>query len=185
MTQPRDSNPPSTPATDVASTPVERATASTESATHCHAHEKPVFSCVLDGTDRIVSLCASATISGGLDARYAAGPLGKPDAVYPESGSGPAVFERTSLTYAGGTGGVAYSFESAGQVHVLYSVSGDDRMERQGELTTDTSMTTASADRACAPGTVVESDDMELLRALRSWPAQARIAKHGLPSPSP
>jgi hypothetical protein len=156
--------------------------------THCSAQEETIFSCRLEGSDRVVSLCVkSENAESGTGVRYASGPLRKPDVTYPDMApvSGSPAFERTPLTYAGGTGGYAYSIDQEGQTRILYSISGDDHIERQGEMTTNTDASEALSDHPCRPDRVTESDDMDVLRLVRRWPARPALERHGLPSAAP
>ncbi|MFZ5658064.1 MAG: hypothetical protein ACOY37_13620 [Pseudomonadota bacterium] len=119
------------------------------------------------------------------ETRYVSGPLGRPDVVHRGRDGEKPTFQRTSLTYAGGSGGYAYSFHHAGQTRVIYSISGEQELERQGELSTDAEFATAIADQPCTTGTVSETQDLALLRKVRRWPEQSRLAQHGLPAASP
>lgn len=149
--------------------------------THCDASEGTLFSCTLEGSKRTISLCMK---SAG-ETRYVSGPLGRPDLVHRDRDGESPAFQRTSLTYAGGTGGYAYSFHHAGQTRVIYSISGQQELERQGELSTDAEFATAIVDQPCTTGTVSETQDLALLREARRWPEQSRLAQHGLPAVSP
>ena len=121
----------------------------------------------------MVSLCLS---KGDAATRYASGPLARPSLDYSHG------FERTSLTYAGGTGGYGYSFRLEDRMHVLYAISGEGQLGRAGVLQTNADATAAILDRACDPGTVVESDDLAVIGQTRTWPSNARLEKHGLPA---
>lgn len=154
-----------------------------EGHTHCRPGEATVFSCTLEDTRRTVSLCLAHPGEPNATARFVSGLIGAPDITISRedaAGSG-ALFERTPLTFAGGTGGYAYSFEQSGQVQILYSISGSNGLERQGWMLTDAAVSTAAVDHVCASGTVVQSDDIDMLRQVRRWPAQPRLATNGLP----
>lgn len=141
----------------------------------CSADEYTVFSCQLAGSTRIVSLCLAKQ---GEHARYVAGGAHDPELTH----SGP--FRRTSLAYAGGTGGYAYSFEHDGQTRVLYSVSGEEHLARSGELVLEDGAVPV-ADAPCEPVSLTETDDLAALQHVRSWPAHAHLARHGLPQLEP
>lgn len=156
--------------------------------THCGDTELPVFSCVVADSDSIVSLCAAAEPAVGASAvRLVAGRLGRPDIDFTHDMTGEVEthFERTRLGFAGNTGGYAYSAGQGDEVHVLYSISGANGLERQGVMVTDRNVERALSDRACAPGSVIESNDPTLLRRVASWPAQSRLEKSGLPPATP
>lgn len=147
----------------------------TEPMSHCEAHEHTVFSCRLTGSERVVSLCLSIR---GDQAHYVAGSASDRELTH----AGP--FQRTSLAYAGGTGGYAYSFEHSGQTRVLYSVSGEEQLARSGELVIENG-TVPVTDAVCEPGSLTETDDIAVLRHVRSWPPHARLERHGLPQLKP
>lgn len=153
-------------------------------ATHCASDEATVFSCRLDRSSDVVSLCLATSGASAGRAYYASGTVGNPALVIPAADAvNPTIrFERTPLAFAGGTGGYAYSFEQVGQVHILYSVSGDEHFERQGLMLVAGDTSAVVSDTACTPGTVVESEDARVLKAVRSWPNRAQIEKTGLPS---
>lgn len=174
----RESAPPSPPA--LARRP-DTATRAPRPIAHCTPKETTLFSCTLEDSNRTISLCSASTG----ETRFVSGPLGAPDVVYPRSHGESAAFERTTLTYAGGSAGYAYSFDHADQTRVIYSVSGEQETERQGELLTDRDFADVRADHRCASGTVIETDDLDVLRRVGSWPEQPRLARHGLPQSSP
>jgi len=154
--------------------------------THCGPTEATVFSCTLEDSRRVVSLCLSRAGKPDARARFASGSIGAPDVLIPVQGENSAErFERTPLALAGGTGGYAYSFQHAGEVQILYSVSGEDGLERQGLMVADTDLSTAVSDHACASGTILESDEVDVLKQVRRWPAQPRLARNGLPPVDP
>lgn len=152
------------------------------SGSHCKADERVLFSCRIERSTKTVSMCASGTASGrGGHVYYAFGALGQPELVYPVNGAGSGdAFRRTQLTYGGGSGGYAYSFENGGSTYIVYSVSGDAGLERQGVMVANAEASHALLDMLCGPD-IVESDDLDLLRQVRNWPAHERLARHGLP----
>lgn len=156
--------------------------------THCGDTELPVFSCVVADSDAIVSLCAAAEPAVGVSAvRLVAGHLGHPDIDFAHDITGEVEthFERTRLGFAGNTGGYAYSAGQGDEVHILYSISGANGLERQGVMVTDRNVERALSDRACASGSVIESDDPTLLKRVAGWPVQSRLEKSGLPPAVP
>lgn len=158
----------------LAAMPASRETAGV--AAHCRADEHTVFSCRLTGRGEVVSLCLSRQDDR---ARYVAGSARGPELAH----SGP--FQRTSLAYAGGTGGYAYSFERGGQTRALYSISGDEQLARHGQLVIENDPTLPVIDEPCDHGSLVETDDLAVLKRVRSWPPHAQIESHGLPQPKP
>jgi hypothetical protein len=117
-------------------------------------------------------------------ARYIEGPIGSPQVAFIEGTPPdvPVTFERTPLTFAGGTGGYALSVSRGDEVHVIYSISGDGQLLRQGVMRTDVNVERVLAHTECRPGSVVESEDGAILDAVRAWPAQQRLEQAGLPS---
>lgn len=153
---------------------------------HCKPSESTLFSCMLDDSHRTISLCLSHAGEPGAKAYFVSGSIGAADASIPVEGdAAPGFFQRTPLVLAGGTGGYAYSFEQSGQVQILYSISGENGLERHGRMLADTDVSTAATDNSCSPGTVLESDDIEVLKEVRRWPKQPRLAKNGLPPVDP
>ena len=156
--------------------------------THCQPGEMPVFSCTVVPSLTVVSLCVSSDQTpGSPSVRFIAGVVGKPHVEFANDPTGETEtrFERTSLTFAGGTGGYAYSAGQGDEVHVLYSISGDNGLERQGAMLTDRNVERALSDRPCIPGSIIESDEPELLKVVSGWPSQVRLEKRGLPPRSP
>lgn len=186
-TAPRGSEAPATTATsvpptrakaagpDVPAKPSPERPGSSRS-THCKSDEHTVFSCTLEGTPQVISLCIAER---GDAQRYIAGPIGAPDATFAGS------IQRTTLGFAGGTGGYAYSFVDGGQSHVLYAISGESGLARSGEILADTDLNRTMHDRACDAGSLIESDDLAVLRRVRAWGPNARLESKGLPPQSP
>lgn len=143
-----------------------------------------MFSCTLDGPKAFISLCAGpASAAGEQSIRFVSGTLGAPEVEFASDPSGETEtrFRRTPLTYAGSTGGYAYSAGQGDEIYVLYSISGDGGLERQGMLVTDVNVERAILDRACMPGSVVESGNRDLRARIATWPAEERLEKSGLP----
>lgn len=105
--------------------------------------------------------------------------MGAPDATFGGS------IQRTTLGFAGGTGGYAYSFVDAGQSHVLYAISGESGLARSGEILADADLDRTRHDRACDSGTLIESDDVAVLAKVRAWGPNERLESKGLPPQGP
>ena len=158
------------------------------SRTHCASGENVVFSCALGNSNRVASLCLpSDATPTAKSARYIEGPIGSPQVALIQGmpPDVPVTFARTPLTFAGGTGGYALSVSRGDEVHVIYSISGDGQLLRQGVMRTDVNVERVLADTECRPGSVVESEDVAILHAVRAWPAQPRLEQAGLPSTKP
>lgn len=147
----------------------------------CAAQEAVLFSCETT-TGKRVSLCASRGVStdqGYL--YYAYGIPGHSELVFPGEKRVPTDFKRTQLTFAGSTGGYAYSFENDGYRYIIYSVSGAERLEDQGVLVTRGDTRDVISALSCRKGSVVEDDDSALLDLTLTWPADPDLDRHGLP----
>lgn len=175
---------PATSATDVARR-THRDQLPQGATTHCAPGEHAIFSCVLEGSGRVVSLCMTRADGrhGKTASRYLAGPLGRPDVVLVEGAPPdvPVQFERTPLTFAGGTGGYAFSVGQGDEVHVLYSISGENQLERRGVMRTDTNVERVLADQSCETASIIETESVDALRAIRAWPTHPRLETSGLP----
>lgn len=147
----------------------------------CAAQEAVVFSCETTKGKR-VSLCASRDVSADQGyLYYAYGLPGKAELVFPGEKRPPADFKRTHLTFAGSTGGFAYSFENGDYRYIVYSVSGAEGLEDQGVLVTKGETRNAISALSCSKGSVIEDDDSALLDLTLTWPADLDLEQHGLP----
>lgn len=157
--------------------------------THCGPTEHVVFSCAAEGADRVTSVCLGSadTTASTLAARYLDGPVRNPGVVLVQDlpPDVPVRFERTPLTFAGGSGGYALSAAQGDAVHIIYSISGEGQLARHGVMRTDINVERVLADAACRPDSVTESEDANVLREVRAWPLQPRLEKGGLPPTGP
>jgi hypothetical protein len=149
----------------------------------CAAAERVLFSCTLASGAKQVSVCATGNARAGAPSfYYAYGKQGKPAELrYPASDASAANFTRTSLGFAGNTGGFAYGFNNGGFKYLLYSISGSYGLEDQGLIVQKDGQEKPVKQSKCVAGTVFESEDDELFRITRQWPADQGIAQHGLP----
>jgi hypothetical protein len=148
----------------------------------CAPAETILFSCETQA-GKTVSLCASQPVStdqGHL--YYAYGSPGHPELVFPSERRPPTDFKRTHLTFAGSTGGYAYSFENADYRYIVYSISGAENLEEQGLLITRGNKRKAISAQQCRNGSVVEDDNTELLDLTLTWPVDRDLDEHGLPT---
>jgi hypothetical protein len=147
----------------------------------CAKQEVVLFSCATSKGKR-ASLCASRGVSAEQGyLYYAYGLPGNPELVFPGEKRAPADFKRTQLTFAGSTGGYAYSFENGGYRYIVYSVSGAEGLEDQGVLITKRDARKAISALSCSKGSVIEDDDTALLDLTLTWPADVDLDQHGLP----
>lgn len=125
-----------------------------------------VFSCRVE-SGKTVALCLDAATR--THARYLFGNGSTYELTYPASPT-PAVqaFHRTSLMFAGATGGYTYSFRNAGVRYAMYSVSGDEGLQRAGVVVVDPSGKRV-ADLKCTPDSLEETVSPEVIRAIRQW----------------
>jgi len=167
---------------DVAAAPTVQGSAPPAAArSMCAAQEVVLYSCETT-KGSTVSLCASQGV--GADQGYlyyAYGSPGNPELIFPGEKRPPNDFRRTQLTFAGSTGGYAYSFENGGYRYIVYSVSGAEGLEDQGVLITKGDARHAISTLSCSRGSVIEDDDTALLDLTLTWPADADLDQHGLP----
>lgn len=149
----------------------------------CAGGERVIFSCVLEGSKKIASMCASADASATAGyVYYAYGAQGAPELVYPNARAhSMSDFKRARLMFAGGTGGYAYAFETAAGTHAVYSISGAEGLANQGIAVFKNDFKKAYEIQRCDPGTVVESDDMALIGLTLKWERDRRIEESGIP----
>jgi hypothetical protein len=147
----------------------------------CAGQEAVLFACKTT-KGKLVSICASRNVSADQgNLYYAYGSPAGPELVFPGHRRPPGDFKRTQLTFAGSTGGYAYSFATGGYRYIVYSVSGAQGLEEQGVMITRGDARKAVAALPCTKGTVVEDDDPALLDITLAWPADADLEQHGLP----
>ncbi len=169
--------------------PAAAAPVSAAPASLCGAGEAVLFSC-RTGRAKTASLCLSRPLAASSRVRYVFGAPGRIELAYPgagEAGAGGAAasggFRRTSLGFAGNTGGYAYSFTQRGHDYVVYSVSGARGLSEQGVMVAAGEPRKLVARLPCARGSVVENEDEAVFDLVRAWPADPQIQRHGLPSP--
>ena len=149
----------------------------------CASTEQVFFSCPLVGRNKVVSMCAAGDVAhGAVRFYYAYGRPGASELVYPAQGQSTTdPFKRAFLSYAGGTGGYAYSFINGQYKYIVYSVSGagvDDggvRVRRTGDLR-------AIADMKCRQGKKTEVSSGDIFHITLKWKSDPDIENHGLPS---
>jgi hypothetical protein len=113
---------------------------------------------------------------------YAYGRPSSPELIYPPRGGKVAgAFAQTHLVYGGATGGTAYSFVNGDYKYILYSISGTG-LDDSGVLVQRLGQTDAARDMKCQRGTITESDDDTIARAMQQWKSDPDLETHGLPS---
>lgn len=141
--------------------------------TLCAADDQPLFSCALAPDARAVSLC----VKDG-HPYFAGGPTRL--SATPPSIAAKGI-TRTTLGFAGNTGGYAYAFEEHGTKRILYAISGTEGMEEQGLIVIGADASAPAKSHACLPGTFRNPDDAAVSDVTARWPEDASIARHGLP----
>lgn len=91
--------------------------------TLCTRPDQVVFSCPLEKTNKIVSICATGNAAPHRF-YYAFGKTNAPELVYPPKGDFTTALNRTGQIYAGGTGSEAYSFHRGGFEYITFTLSG-------------------------------------------------------------
>jgi hypothetical protein len=151
----------------------------------CRPDDVVLFSCPTKNKQKDISMCASkGPTQDGRRYYYAYGRSADvPEMTYPSphDATAPAqLFTRTFLTYAGGTGGYAYSFSRQGYKYIVYSISGTD-INKAGVEVQKLDNGKIVADIKCQPGKVVDAADENLIRETLKWPVDTDIDGHGVP----
>lgn len=149
-------------------------------ATMCSKPDKVVFSCPLDKTKKVVSVCM-ADRAGQKRFYYSFGYPPVPELSYPSSGDENEVLHRSHLSYAGATGGTAYSFIKDGYKYIAYLISGTG-FDTGGVLVQRSGDTRAISNLKCSKGSITESDDDTVFNASTKLERDEDIDSHGLPS---
>jgi len=150
----------------------------------CASDEVVLFSCKIEGSEKVASLCASKDVS---DERghlyYAYGTSQGKEMVFPEGDQPPAkLFKRTQLGFSGNTGGYAYSFEVGSYKYIIYSASGANGFEDQGIMVTRDNAHKPEVSMSCEQDSVVEDEDEKVLDMVLGWDHDAVIESRGLPT---
>lgn len=156
-----------------------------EKKTLCASDEDIVMSCIIQGEDKIASICASKGVTNQSGhVYYAFGAFDKPELIFPSDKSPPgARFRRTHLLFAGATGGIAYSFANDDWKYIIYSISGTG-FEEQGVMAVPVNATPNTKSEAapiCKKGSYIESGNVEIRRYVETWKADPIIERLGLP----
>lgn len=152
---------------------------------HCGEHEVTVFSCVIKGLDKAVSLClADIKSAPAASMRYAFGVLGKPELTFPSMQSPPMPegFKRAHLMFTGNTGGYAYSFVNADTKYIIYSISGANGLADSGVVITPADSRHAVATLACDSGTLTEAASDRVDELDRLLDRDEDLEARGLPA---
>ncbi|AXK73382.1 hypothetical protein DWG18_14570 [Lysobacter sp. TY2-98] len=143
----------------------------------CASDEELLFGCTIAASGKSVSLCSTAKTAA--TTRYRFGTPSNVELEQVSSAGDTPTFSRTPLMFAGDTGGYAYSFQREGTTYALYSVAGRDDLARSGIaiLNADGGKI---ADLQCAPDSLRETESLDILRATRQWPTDAKVQKASL-----
>ena len=146
----------------------------------CAPGDRTVFSCVLDGNGKIVSLCATNSLNRFY---YAYGRPGVPEFVFPSNNKISAnPFMRTSLYFSGERGGYAYSFVEKDFRHTLYSISGSYGSKISGLIVRRISGgRPVVQDMVCRKSSTFEWNEQAVLDVMLKWPSDTDLAADGLP----
>lgn len=148
----------------------------------CNGNELVVFSCKIEGD--VVSLCASRAHGGAAPAmRYLQGRMTRPELVYSSvDAASDNPLRRSHLGFAGGTGGYAYSFEHEDAKYIVYSISGAEALQRAGVLIAPLSGAQKADGRPCEQGSLLETEDVALIKSTLLLPSDPDIEREGLPA---
>lgn len=148
---------------------------------HCLSDERVVFSCKLQRST--ASICALQTSgTAGLRVRYREGLAGEPKLVFSSDSAKPGnLLKRSHLGFAGNTGGYAYSFVGDEGKYIVYSVSGAESLQKAGVVLDPVDTSKQASDRRCESGSLIETNDMKLIKSTLSLPEDPDIKRRGLP----
>lgn len=152
--------------------------------TMCARTDEVVFSCPLDKSKKIVSICASSDTGSSKERfYYAYGHVGSPELTYPavDQPSNDA-FTRTHLGFAGNTGGYAYGFSNKGYKYTVYSISGERNMQNAGVIVQNASNSKVVAKMQCQAGKITETESDPVIDATLKWKSDSGIESNGLPT---
>ena len=140
----------------------------------CRSGEALVFACRIAASGKPVTLCTATGAPSVTTYRF--GDPASPELTFTDAGKSPAsAFHRTPLTFAGATGGYAYSFRNGDVTYALYSISGNEGLARSGVAVVDASGR-RTADLECDPASVQETESVALIRRTREWPTDVATA---------
>lgn len=148
----------------------------------CSANEETVFACTIEGSKKIVSLCATPASAEVRRFYYAFGRDSSIELRYPSSEPRSDAFSRTHLAFAGSTGGYAYAFKNGAYKYILYSISGKHGYEQSGLIVQRDGSIRAVRDMHCQASSVAETEDDALLKTTYQWSRDSDIESRGLPS---
>jgi hypothetical protein len=149
----------------------------------CAKTDLVVFSCVLDGGKKSVSLCASADKhEGQRHFRYVFGRSSAPELVFP-SGDEAAhdAFTRSNVWFMGGIGAYAYAFVREDYKYILYSIAGAADFLNVGLLVQRVGDLRAVSSMKCQRASIVERLDDEIFNETNKWKRDSEIESAGLP----
>lgn len=147
----------------------------------CRPDDVVLFTCPLANSHKSVSICASRGVQS--HGYYVFGRQGAPELVYPqEAARSDPLFARTLLTFAGGTGGYAYSFSKADFKYIVYDVSGAG-FESGGLMVQKTGSDKPVVNLQCRKGAIVANPQLNkgVPDKASGWPSDQEIERHGLP----
>lgn len=152
---------------------------------HCAENEVVLISCKIEGGNKVASICASKDATGRSEhVYYAFGSVGDPEFIFSaDKFRSRERFKRTHLSFAGATGGFAYSFINHDWKYIFYSISGTG-FEDHGVM-----LVPADGDASAEPVSVlfcdntslIENENAALQKLVESWSPDTNIDKYGLP----
>ena len=148
----------------------------------CAAGEQVAFSCPIAGSRKTVSLCLQPGSSGPPAARYVFGTASHPELIYPAGGAGQANFRSSHLSYAGATGGNAYSFVNGDVKYIVFQVSGTG-LDDAGVLVQHVGQVRASAELDCRANTAARALNGDAFNRMKAWKPDPDLDGHSLPHP--
>ena len=149
----------------------------------CASDEQVAFTCPLNHSHKIVSLCLEPGTTEPPAARYVFGTASDPELVYPASGASSTAFTQAHLFYAGATGGNAYSFVINNTKYIVYQVSGTG-FDNAGVLVQHVGHVDAFAELKCRPDTAANAETDVGFDRMKTWRPDPDLNDSNLPQPT-
>ena len=148
----------------------------------CASDEQAAFTCPLNHSHKIVSLCLAPGAAKPPAARYVFGTMSHLELVYPSSGMSSTDFMQAHLSYAGATGGNAYSFVTNSTKYVVYQVSGTG-FDDAGVIVQHVGSIRSFADLKCRPDTAADAVSFDAFTRIKTWKPDPDLNGRNLPDP--
>lgn len=149
----------------------------------CTKPDQIVFSCPLEKSEKIVSICAVNTNRED-HFYYSFGKQGSPELIFPPKNDPDKSISIAHLGFAGASGGIAYSFISGPYKYIAYHISGSG-FENGGLMVTKNASKSEVINLKCRDGHIIDgimnAPDNSLYKKLSRLPSDQELSKSNLP----